>query len=327
MDYHDRVYGAVSIREPVLLELITSPSLQRLKGIDQAGYAEPWWPGTKHSRFEHSLGVMLLLQRYGAPLPEQIAGLLHDASHTAFSHCIDYALDGGSPTRQDHQDNALPEYLRRSEVPAILQRYGFSLANLLDDRNFPLKEQPLPELCADRLDYAMRDGLVYRLATAADVALLLQELTVINGRWAFASYPAAKRFAELFSRLNRDCYAGVKTAAMFSSVGGYLRHAISYGYLTPDDLYGTDEQVLSKIAVRHTQDSTLRELFARMDGKVPFRTDGTEHALRVVCKSRVVDPACWHNGKLLRVSEIDSHWATVVREESKPKEYFIKFSK
>ena len=34
----DRVYGETEILEPVLLEIINSPTLQRLKDIDQAGY-------------------------------------------------------------------------------------------------------------------------------------------------------------------------------------------------------------------------------------------------------------------------------------------------
>jgi HD superfamily phosphohydrolase len=38
MIYKDRVYGEVEITEPVILELINSPSLQRLTGVDQAGY-------------------------------------------------------------------------------------------------------------------------------------------------------------------------------------------------------------------------------------------------------------------------------------------------
>lgn len=325
MEYRDRVYGAVTVDEPMLRELIAAPTIQRLKGVAQAGYPLPWWPSATHSRFEHSLGVMLLLQRYGAPVTEQMAGLLHDASHTAFSHCIDYALDDGSPAQQDHQDNALPQYLAQSEVPVILERHGFKLSDVLDDGRFPLKEQPLPDLCADRLDYGLRDALAHGLAQPPEIAALLEELTVSDGRWAFASYEAARQFVELFLRLNRECYADVHTAVMFITVGGYLRHALTHGYLNRADLYGTDAQVLAKIAAHHDEDATLRKLFARMNREVPFRTGRADGAVRLVCKSRMVDPACVHDGQLRKVSDIDPGWAEVVREESKPKEYFIKF--
>jgi len=42
MRYKDPIYGEVEITEPVIVELINSPSLQRLKGIDQAGYRPIW---------------------------------------------------------------------------------------------------------------------------------------------------------------------------------------------------------------------------------------------------------------------------------------------
>jgi len=49
------------------------------------------------TRFDHSVGVMLLIRKLGAGsspasalLKEQVAALLHDVSHTAFSHVIDY---------------------------------------------------------------------------------------------------------------------------------------------------------------------------------------------------------------------------------------------
>ena len=67
MKYVDRVYGEFEITEPVILELISSPSLQRLKDIDQAGYRPLWVkPNANtgkhdHSRFAHSVGVYLLL--------------------------------------------------------------------------------------------------------------------------------------------------------------------------------------------------------------------------------------------------------------------------
>jgi hypothetical protein len=73
MYYEDTIYGNYEIQEPVILELINSPALQRLKGIDQAGYSHVYFPGIPRSRFNHSLGVYLLLKRYGASIEEQIA--------------------------------------------------------------------------------------------------------------------------------------------------------------------------------------------------------------------------------------------------------------
>ena len=50
-------------------------------------------PNISTSRFEHSLGVCHLIKILNGSQKEQIAGLLHDIPHTAFSHVIDYVLE------------------------------------------------------------------------------------------------------------------------------------------------------------------------------------------------------------------------------------------
>src|SRR5436190_23051682 len=92
MRWHDRVYGDVAIEEPGILDLIGSPTFERLKGVRQAGPSALTFPFKNVTRFEHSLGVFLLLRRLGADRREQVAGLLHDISHTAFSHAVDFVI-------------------------------------------------------------------------------------------------------------------------------------------------------------------------------------------------------------------------------------------
>ena len=80
----ERLWGKVEVTEPVIGEILATRAMQRLKGVDQAGYYEPYMPGTAHSRFEHSVGVYYLLRRFGGPLDEQESGLIHDVSHALF---------------------------------------------------------------------------------------------------------------------------------------------------------------------------------------------------------------------------------------------------
>ncbi len=165
MIYQDRIYGKIEIKESIILELIKSPSLQRLKGISQGAHAPIFFkilklPFSKCRvyRFEHSLGVFILLKIFGAPLEEQIAGLIHDLSIPVFSHSIDYAIKEGSETEHSFHDKIHEKFVKNTEIPQIIKKFGFKIDYILDDKNFPLKERPLPELCADRIDYSIRDG-------------------------------------------------------------------------------------------------------------------------------------------------------------------------
>lgn len=325
MRIHDIVYGECEITEPVLLEIIADPTLQRLKEIDQSGYFEPHFPGSSRSRYEHSVGVCLLLKRYGASLAEQIAGLIHDVSHSAFSHCIDYVLNEGTQKTQSHQDNIHEEFVKRSEIPTILKKHGFAAEYILDDRHFPLKERDLPDLCADRIDYSLRGAIAF--GEMQSTAHFLDHLIAKEGRWIFDNFESAKKYAELFRTLNTIYYSGMPSAVMHLSVADYLRHALDKEYIAKSDLYTTDNAVLTKIEPYLRNDGRLALLFERMNNRIPFENNPNDHHGVVFCKSRAVDPLCMHGGEVRRVSEIDTTWAQVVKAESVPKQYFVKFAR
>src|SRR3954447_7860864 len=134
---NDRVYGEVSIDDPRILALIECPTFQRLRGIRQAGPSALAFPFKTVTRYEHSLGVYLLLGRLGADRRECVAGLLHDVSHTAFSHAVDFVF---SSEEQDHHEGLKPEFLHRPDLAGALARIGYEPEEFYDDSIYPLLE-------------------------------------------------------------------------------------------------------------------------------------------------------------------------------------------
>jgi HD superfamily phosphohydrolase len=331
MNYLDRVYGEFEIKEPIILELINSPPLQRLKDIDQAGYRPLWLkPDVKvsdydHSRFVHSLGVYLLLRKYNAPFEEQIAGLIHDVSHSAFSHCIDYVLETASQKEHDYQDSIFDSFVRKTEIPKIIKKYGFDLEYILDEKNFPLKEKDLPDLCADRIDYSLRTAVLFSELTGKDKKFLLDDLTVKNNYWVFKNFKSAKKYADLFFKLNKIYYAGFASAVMFRTVGDFFKYALQKRYITQEDLYTTDKIVLEKVKNFLDKDKRLKLLWERMNKKAKVSNNQDNYDVQVFCKSRMVNPLFLSAGKMKRVSEIEKNWSDIIRQELKPKQYFLKF--
>lgn len=325
LHFHDRVYGDVTINEPVIEDLIATAEVQRLQRIDQAGYFEPYHPGTSHSRFEHSLGVFLLLRNYGASLTEQIAGILHDVSHSAFSHAIDYALGSDTEKTQSYQDDYFVTYVMESHVPEVLKRHGYDVCDILDFAQFPLLETILPDLCADRIDYALRGMVLFRVTSLRDVRNMLDALVVRDGRWVFRDATHAMRYARFFAALNKNYYAGITTAVMFRRVGDYIQHALTHNYITHADLYTNDIAVITKVNAYLSDDAHLRLLWTRMNSGSGYRNDPQNYDAHVFCKSRIVDPLCEHHGSIVRVSDVYPAWRAVVQEEMHPKEYFLRF--
>jgi len=326
MKYQDRVYGTIEINEPVILDLIKSPSLQRMKGIDQHGYFEPYFPGTRYSRFEHSLGVFILLRKFGAPLLEQIAGLLHDVSHTVFSHVADYVFSNGSGEKQNFQDDCFEEFVKSSEIPEILKKYGIDYKYIVNEENFPLKERELPDLCADRIDYFFRELKVTNKASQEEIDEFVENLAIIDNLWVFKDRNLAKKYAYLFLEINNWFWSGLESAVMFKTSGDLLKYALAKKVLTKDDLFTTDEEVWVKIRLATDKDDNLKLLVDRANNKFKFKSyDKNNYDLYSLCKSRVVDPLFLENKKLKRVSEIDSEFFKLKEKYSKPKEYYIKF--
>src|SRR5690242_2968432 len=107
------IYRDLQVTEPVLIDLFNSATMERIKHIHQYGATDYVIVQNKeYTRYEHCVGVWALLRIYGAPLEEQIAGLLHDASHTVFSHVGDILFDHTS-AYNSYQDDIHQWYLEQ----------------------------------------------------------------------------------------------------------------------------------------------------------------------------------------------------------------------
>jgi len=332
MKYQDRVYGHFNITEPVILELIKCPALKRLKDIDQGGYgplfAKPYKQVGQfgHNRFTHSVGVYLLLKKYNAPLEEQIAGLIHDVSHSAFSHCIDYIVDGGNGKEQNHQDNLHDSFVKKTDIPKILKKYGFNINYILDDKNFPLKENKSPDLCADRIDFSLRDAITFEEISKKEAQEILDGLIIKNNNWVFKNFRLADKYAKLYLKINKIYYAGIASANMFVTVGNCIKYALQKKYIKQSDLYTTDKIVIAKIKKNLNKDEKLNLFWRRMNDKNSVSKNAANYDKQIFCKSRIVDPLFMDKGKIKKLSQAKSKWGKIVKQELKPKQYFLKYN-
>jgi len=325
MIYDDVVYGRTEINEPIVLEIINSPEMQRLKWIDQAWYFESYFPWSAHFRFEHSVWVYLLLRKYWAPLEEQIAWLIHDISHWVFSHCLDYVFDEWNQKEQNHQDNIFEDFLRNTTIPNILERYWLNLNHILDDARHPLKENNLPEICADRIDYSLRDAFHYDNISTEKIRNILNNLKVVNNNRIFENIDVARDYSDLFLRMNEIYRSGIESAIMFQTVWDLFKYARKTWYVEREDFYTTDEQILNKIKQYLDKDEKLYFYRQRMNNIIKCKNNPDDFDVRIFCKSRFVDPFWNNNGKYFRLSDIDNQRKENIKNKNQAKEYFLKF--
>lgn len=302
MRWEDRVYGTVTIAEPAILGLIGCPTFQRLRGVRQAGPSAIAFPFKNVSRYEHSLGVYLLLRRLGAGPREQVAGLLHDVSHTAFSHAVDFLV---TSEEQDHHEGLKPLMLNRPDLSEAIRALGFRPADFYDDAIYPLLERPLPLLCGDRLDYFMRDSLACGVLDRGDVGRILEHVSVVDSTIVLTDLDVARDAVRWFGLMNKDWWASETEAFIYNEFADALREGFRVGALHPDDMMSEDDKVLAKL------DAAGSPLIAsKLETIRTFRPErAVGYSPRVTPKVRWLDPPVLLDGVVRGVSE----WSGVAR--------------
>jgi HD superfamily phosphohydrolase len=303
--YDDKVYGKIQISEPVLLDLMASNAMQRLQGVLQHGISAVIGITEPITRFDHCMGAMLLVRRLGSSLPEQVAALLHDVSHTAFSHVIDYVVDGHDS--QSYHDEMKEEYLSGTDIPEILLAHGFDWHDFLHEEDYPLLEQPSPRLCADRVDYFLRDAQGLGLATAVQIQNALDHLTVVNGRIATNDIETARWFGDTFMSADDASWSNFREVGLYEVTAQAIRRGLKVGTISEADFWTTDEPFWQKL--RSANDPELQQLLALISTETDFVWDEDYPDFWVSTKLRSIDPDVVKNGRLVPLSTLDPDFA------------------
>lgn len=182
---NDPVHGFISIPSELHYDLIQHPYFQRLGRIKQLGMSYLVYPGAQHTRFQHSLGAMYLMEEAIAQLRSRgnvitdeeadavlAAILLHDIGHAPFSHVL---------------ENTLTQEISHEEISLLMmEQINKEMGGALDmaiqiyQNLYPkrfLHQLVSSQLDMDRLDYLIRDsfftGVVEGAVGAARIIKML----------------------------------------------------------------------------------------------------------------------------------------------------------
>lgn len=295
-DRHDHfviesIYGTVTVNDPLLCDLIRSPEVQRLRGIHQYGPWEYVVGPAPYNRFDHSMGTFILTQQFGGSYKEQIAALLHDVSHTIFSHAGGWIYHTDYKKADGHQDDIHSSYLSASTIPSILAKHGLTIDDIHHKKEgFCVLEQELPDICADRLDYNLQGAYIEGYIGSDDVRTILEHLHINDGRWYFDDVAVAQKFAELSLYMTRRIWGSPANGIINSLLGKALAVAHREGIVTTDDIhYGQDEDVWRTLCnSTNAEIMYLMHLMRRHQSL--FFIDENNPTIHVRAKCRGIDP-------------------------------------
>jgi HD superfamily phosphohydrolase len=292
MVIEDSLYGRFEV-SALVEELIRSKPMERLRGIHQGGGIFLVNPELTLTRYEHSVGVMLLIKLLGGAEIEQVAGLLHDVSHTAFSHVIDYIFEH---PEEDYHEEIYQRILIESEIPAILEKYGYGLKDLLE-KDFNILEQPLPNLCADRIDYAVRDLFYAGFISLKDVRGFISKLIVHDGRIMMTSVRDAQWFKEMYEVLNKQYFGKKEHLYANEKLTEILKYLLTGKVIAKKDFEKDDIRLLGLVESNSYGKQGI-EAIRRLDGFESY------NAANFKLKPRVIDPELYIDEQYFRLSQL-----------------------
>mgnify|MGYP000854172487 FL=1 len=163
---NDPIYGFIHIPSSLVFDIIEHPYFQRLRRINQMGLSYLVFPGAKHTRFEHVLGCVFLMQKTvemlrfkGIQISEKeaeglyIAILLHDIGHGPFSHAMEHSIVEGI----SHEEISLRFMQELNKVFNSKLDTAIAIFQGTYPRKF-MHQLISSQLDMDRADYLKRDS-------------------------------------------------------------------------------------------------------------------------------------------------------------------------
>lgn len=295
----DNLYGEFEV-ESVIEDTINSREIQRLKYIHQGGASYLVNENWNVTRYEHSIGVMLLIKKLGGSIEEQIAGLLHDVSHSAFSHVVDYALDYKD---EDYHEKIYDQVIENSHIPQILSKHGYNYKDILgNDEKYKLLEEKAPHLCADRIDYTLRDMYAYKSISKEDITKFLNSLIVLDNMIVIENIEIAKWFVNLYNKEVMEYFMNPLNVYGYNLLANAIKIALKSNILSLDDLLKTDDEVM--YILKSSENKEIQNLLYKLKYNVILKEDKNDYDIYQSFKPRLIDPKVYINNNIYKVSDI-----------------------
>ena len=323
--YHDFLCPE---RPDFLDEYAALPSLQRLGGVGLLCGTD-WTPLFHnkffYSRLDHSIGTALIVWNFTHDKRQTVSALFHDIATPAFSHAVDFR--NGDRMKQESTEALTHDMINGDlELSEMLFRDGIYKYEMDNYHRFPVADNEIPGLSADRLEYMYPSGAAlcgrWTLDEAgqsyASVVLLKNERG--QDELGFCDAGAALDYARRFLDVGLILQRGEDKLAM-QLMGDIVAEAVRRGHVEEEDLYRMDEQSLIarfEECAEIDMEGDFARLFRTFRGMTELirseeRLDGC-YCVSFDVKRRYVDPLVRVGDGARRISELEPEAAAMIRD-------------
>ena len=281
-------------------------------GLEYTSYKV--WPNeTPYKRYEHSLGVGLIVYHFTGSMKESVSALFHDIASPVFAHVVDF-MNNDYLTQESTEEETRHIIENSKEIMSLLAKYHLTVEEVCDYHIYPVADNPTPKLSADRLEYTLVNMVRNGYCDREDIKRIYDDLTVgINEDGEKELMFRNKETAEYFVKgalLNSKVYVSDKDRYSMERLARLLRKALNNGVIEYSDLYTTEKQVIDKLTASSITEEDWNS-FQKLSVLEKSFTQADDTWLKIEAKKRYIDPYVENEG---RVSELSVETGKAIKE-------------
>lgn len=313
MDDLLRIYG-----KPLGGELAKYLNLRILKRLDGVGMncgveytSIPFFAHLpKSTRYNHSLGVALIVNHFGGSKEAVLSGLFHDIATHCFAHSIDF-LNGDYEKQVSTEDLTASLLKGSEELIGYLAEDNVNLNSIIDYSLYPLCDNPSPRLSADRLEYTLRNILYFGFADLKTISTMYQDLVVGENEFGemeimFNHLEEALRFG-LLSLKTSEVYVSNEDRYAMEDLALTLKEALSEKLILSEDLIKTEKELINKLV----SSERGKTIWGRYNSLKEVKEEKSPSAYQVKSKLRHINPYIQNRGRL---SDLSNEFADLLQK-------------
>ena len=302
-----------------LIKYIDTPEMQRIDGVGVScgtSYTKVYNDKYFYSRLTHSIAVALIIWNFTKDKKQTLAGLFHDISTPAFSHCIDYF--NGDTEKQESTEERTETIIKNSkEIISLLKEDSINIEEVIDYHIYPVADNDTPRLSADRLEYTLSAGLYQeRVFEIEDIRKYYNNIIILKNEdgideIGFKDLNVCEEFIHKISNIWPH-WIEDENITCVQFIADILKSMYIRGFITVDDLYKYSEnEMINKIqncedeyiknAFRNFQNATKKDVYKSeiINNKI--------YCISVKHKKRYVNPLVEIENRIYRIKDVSKH--------------------
>ena len=249
---------------------IALPILKRLSGVGLlcgTDWTHLYKNRFYYSRLDHSVGVALIIWHFTHDKKQTLAGLFHDASTPVFSHVSDFRKGDALTQTATEAPN---ESILKNDVALheLLQEDGLTVQEISDYHIYPVADNEIPQLSADRLEYMFPSGMALDGTwDLPSIEKAYKDITVLKNEegideLGFNTLEIAEDYCRRFCMIGHILQLNENKLTLHM-LGQIMNMAVEEGILHEDDFMNKNE-------------SEIMEVLDKMTSMVPEPVEGVE---------------------------------------------------